>query len=1272
MNAIVRHVADGEILAPGDLVRVIGRAHPLAGGRIEREVAAGLNVAEILAEVLPPAHQAAPLVVHVDGQVVPAEWWPRVRVKKGATLTFVPRLEGGNAQIWRSVLSVVLAIAAVTAAAILAPMITIAGLPLVGLALTLAKVAIAGSIMLAGTLALNALFPVRPPAIESGGGGMLNSINGAQNQANPFGPIPVVLGRHRQSPYFAAKPYTEIVGDDQWLRLLFCFGYGPLLIENLRIGETPLAAYDDYEVEILQGFEGDASPTLYPGAVSEVQLAITLENTADPANVIGGNGPWSRQTTAADADEFACDFTAAQGISAVDPDGDAVNEWRVWIGLRYRRVGDVAWIVHGGQMSFWPVQNPTRRGVRIVLPSRGQYEVEMTRLSGQGDPRFTRDEITWTALRSIQRAEPVNFPVPLALVALRIRASNQLSGVITSFNADCTSLVTAYSGSGSDWNADTASQNPADLFRHVLQGPANARPQGDAGIDLANLQEWHAYCVERGWKFNQVRNAVSSVAAALDDIAAAGRAVKTFNDGKWGVIWDRPDDPIVQHFTPRNSWGFQGQKPFVQKPHGWRVKFINEANGFTVDERVVYDDGYDEESATLFEGIEFPGVTDPGLIYKHGRFHIAQSRLRPERYVLNAGWEHLVCTRGDRVRVTHDVLLVGLASGRIKSIAGQVVTFDEQVTIAPGKTYGLHVRVPADVRVIDRAVDPATPAGEYRSLELVGDLSGISVGDLFAFGETDQESANYRILGIKSQGNLVAALTLVDDAPEVSLADAGEIPEYNPHVTIPPDPFTLPPRDLVCAEIIDGEGETLRALVRLTWQVPRFGRIAAFEVQARFEDAGQDWVRVDSVAPPRTLSDIAITGAGVWSFRVRCLFVDGTVSDWATLAHVVIEGLSAEPDDLTNLHQRTVDGQTVLDWAVIDDRRLIYYEIRKGSTWDTSLVVGPAITQPPWATTGDGAYHVRPYVLSPFGARIYSENSSSISIESSIISRNIIVERDEQATGWNGGVGLDGGVIDGGLIRTDPTGSISQPFAVAIVEQLGLEGEHIAIFVSGQIVDVGRLAECRFWTEFDAAGVLQSADFLGTSDFLGQSDVLGASPTRQIRAFPIWRFGGAEDTDVFAPADIFAEADIFTAGVTWGDWVAIASGTRVARYFQPGLVLIADAADVNAEATSFSWFVDVPDRTDDYTNLDVPDTGLSIEFYPRGYDGEPAPGAAAIAFKGGPNNAAVPHVQRAIVDGIAGDEVEITDLTLSGCTIRVLNAGVAVARAGVNLLIRGY
>jgi hypothetical protein len=1186
-------------------------------------------------------------------------------VKQGAVITFVPRLQGGAI---RSVLGIVIAVAALLVAGPLGSLLAGSSFGLaIGLSASVATALIGGGIILAGTMALNALFPVRPPATpDSVNSTSLNSIQGAQNQANPFGPVPVVLGTHRQSPYYAAKPYTEIVGDDQYLRLLFCMGYGPLELSDLRIGETPLTSFSDYTIETREGFISDPAITIYPDAVDEVALSITLVNTVDPPMDGGTGGVWQSQNTSADTDAIAVDFTAPQGCFRVDDTTGNLDTWTIYIAFRYRIIGTSTW-TNASNLVIGRSPNPTRVGT-VVNVARGQYEVQARKLLGDGASDKIKDELIWTALRSIKCTAPVSFPKPLAMVALRIKASDQLSGVINTFNCVCSSLVLAYNGSA--WIGDVASQNPADLFRWVLQGPANARPVADSLIDLANLAEWWTYCTSKGFKFNQVRTAVSSVSDALDDVCSAGRAVKTFIDGKWGVIWDRPDDSIVQHFTPRNSWGFQGQRSYAQQPHGWRVSFINEDNGFTTDERIVYDDGYNSSNATLFEGMQFPGVTDPDLIWKHGRFHIAQNRLRPEKLTLSVGWEHLVCTRGDRVVVTHDVPLIGLASGRVKSVAGQTVTFDELLTIETGKTYGVQFRVPQDARSFNRAVNPATTAGDYSSLTLIGDLSLVVAGTLFGFGETDMESAVYRVQGISHQKDLIATLTLVDDAQEISTADNGPIPAYDPHVTIPADPFTLPPRDFKYLEVIDGVGASVRALVRLTWQVPRFGRIASFQVQQQDNEAGGPWVDVASVLPPHRTVDIPLISSGSWSFRVRCIFTDGTASEWATLTSLSLLGLTFAPGDITNLHQHSVDGQTVLDWDTVQDQRTIYYEVRKGTSWDTGLVVGDVVTQPPWATTGDGTYHVRAYVLSPFSARIYSIATASITIADSIISRNIIVSKDEQATGWAGG--LDGGVIDGSFIRTAIAETIGDAWAAEIVSELALDGLHIAVYVSSTIVDIGRPAECRFWTEYEASGVLQGDDFLTQTDVLGSGDILGTSPTRFIRAFPIWRFAVDGENDVFGPADVFNPTNVFAGNVTWLDWVAIASGTRVSRFFVPGFVLITDNETTNATGTKFSWFVDVPDRNDDYTALSVPDTGLDVTFYSGGYNTAPLGGTTAVPFNGGPNGSTVPHVQRAIINGTNGDEVKITNLTLSGCTVHVVNAGSNVTRPGVNLLVRGY
>jgi predicted phage tail protein len=215
MNTLIESRLDGEIIAPDAMVSVFGTTHPLnavGGARIALRVRAGLSIAEILREALKdrPGHDASAswIVTLGDGNAahdIPQAHWHRIRVKPGTTVTFQPRLGGGAARI-------ILQAALVVAAIVLAAPTGGASLALagaIGVSAGVASALITAGIMLAGTLAINALFPIRPPASQDTGSKQLNSIQGAQNQANPGGPIPVVLGNHRQSPYYAAKPYTD-------------------------------------------------------------------------------------------------------------------------------------------------------------------------------------------------------------------------------------------------------------------------------------------------------------------------------------------------------------------------------------------------------------------------------------------------------------------------------------------------------------------------------------------------------------------------------------------------------------------------------------------------------------------------------------------------------------------------------------------------------------------------------------------------------------------------------------------------------------------------------------------------------------------------------------------------------------------------------------------------------------------------------------------------------------------------------------------------------
>jgi len=63
-------------------------------------------------------------------------------------------------------------------------------------------------------------------------------------------------------------------------------------------------------------------------------------------------------------------------------------------------------------------------------------------------------------------------------------------------------------------------------------------------------------------------------------------------------------DSIVQHFTPRNSGAAAAARLCATAARLAR-RFVNEDNGFTQDERVVYDDGYNA-ATQRFRGMQFP------------------------------------------------------------------------------------------------------------------------------------------------------------------------------------------------------------------------------------------------------------------------------------------------------------------------------------------------------------------------------------------------------------------------------------------------------------------------------------------------------------------------------------------------------------------------------------------------------------------------------------------------------------------------------------------
>ena len=463
-------------------------------------------------------------------------------------------------------------------------------------------------------------------------------IEGARNSANQWGRVPDVLGRHRMVPYYGAAPYTALVGKDQYLHMLFAWTPGRADLSDFRIGNTALTDFEDAEVEIKDGQPGTGDDvTIYYRDAVEETLAIKL-NQPDS---------FHRRTTATEADLISVDLTWQQGLVRFDDLG-ARQERTVTLLLRYKLVSVSTWtapVFDADTVPNWwytvfpgahteinirgKQTSALRHGFRWPTPVRGQYDVEIRRMSADTTSDKIFDVVHWTALRRFIRRDPIIFPTNLTRTGLRIRASDQLNRVVDTFSGVAHRKAVDWDPEAGDW-LFRATSNPAAMFRWVLQGASNARPVPDSQIDFPRLQDWSEECHNRHFECNMIVDYPSSVREVLQIICGTGRASLDNIDGRWCPVMDRPRAVAVQHFTPRNSRGFRAQKIWLDKPHAIRVRFNDKAHNWRAGERVVYADGRGPSNSTKFEQSDLTGVTSGQLATHLVQHQLRAADLQPE------------------------------------------------------------------------------------------------------------------------------------------------------------------------------------------------------------------------------------------------------------------------------------------------------------------------------------------------------------------------------------------------------------------------------------------------------------------------------------------------------------------------------------------------------------------------------------------------------------------------------------------------------------------
>lgn len=790
------------------------------------------------------------LVVLLGDEAVPRALWVRIRPKAGAMLTLAIRPSGEETgtKILRTVLQIAVLVGSYFVGVTFGPFA-------------------AAAFAVLGNWAINALLP--PPKVRTPERPAPTfSIDGQRNEARPWEPVALVLGNVRVMPKLLALPIQEIAGDDVYLRMAVTWGPAPVQLDDIRIGETPISQYQDLEIEHRLAasdpahllMQGDTFQEAVGGVLTQTFTSRTTQASTDEIAVIltwpGGLGGFdSRNRKIAREVTFEIDWR---------PAGVAGAPWRTQRpGFAEGEIGgrdyDDLWTIGNingeitrftgalpGGTPSGPVTvrradpgRPVRHVIRWVVP-RSQYEVRVRRTTPTSTDNSAIDEVQWSVLESKVRGADAFPNRQLASTVLRIKATEQLSGIIDTLNARVTRIapvlnagVAPDDASAATWQGLAATRNPADNALWLVRGPHVPRPIPDDEIDWPAWAAFRQHCITHGFAIDLEIGDRIRRQEALDLVCGAARAKARRIAGRLTVVIDAPRPFPVQLLTPRNTLGLRVTRAALPRTQGLRVAFANRERGFRQDERLVLIDGVSAETVTEVEAVDAPGITDPAHVWKWARHLLATRALQLESATCEQDVETLAAPFGSLVQVAHDQLGQTGAQARVVDLilnAGGQVTgllLDQEVllpaaALAPGQSWVARWRRIAERSPGEWAADVQpllnldAQAGDgvlSREVLLASPLSPSAAPgptDLLAIGITSRESVPMLVAGVSPGDDMGARVTLVAYAPERYTWSAGPAPAF---VSLLGPDTLAPDAPTITESFVDAEGAKARFTV---------------------------------------------------------------------------------------------------------------------------------------------------------------------------------------------------------------------------------------------------------------------------------------------------------------------------------------------------------------------------------------------------------------------------------------------------------------------------
>lgn len=466
----------------------------------------------------------------------------------------------------------------------------------------------------------------------------------AQGNVSRLGdPIPVQYGTLKTFPNYAAEPYAEYAGNEQYLYQLLCITQGYADIDAIFIGDTPISSFPEVTYEVVQP---GGSVTLFPDDVHTSSDVTGQE-------VLTTQGPFVANPAGSQTNALAVDIVLPRGLFFANDEGgmdarsitftveaQAINNSGAAIGV---------WQALGSHTLTFATNTAQRVSYRYPV-ALGRYQVRVTRNSGKDTSSRVGNDLNWTALRAY-------FPGSrqygdITLLAMRMRATNSLSSTSSrKINVIATRKLPIWNGSA--WSAPQRTQSIAWAAADMCRAKYGAG-YTDNRIDLAQLLALDTTFAARGDKFNALFDNSVTFWEALQTCLIAGRTKPFRQSGNVHFVRDQPRTLPVCMFnmlnTVKGSFSVNYIMPTDDTADAVEVEYFDE----TIWNWDYVTCKLPDSTASTPAKVKLFGVTSRNQAWREGMYLAARNKWRRTHATIGSEAEGFIPSFGDLTAIQHD------------------------------------------------------------------------------------------------------------------------------------------------------------------------------------------------------------------------------------------------------------------------------------------------------------------------------------------------------------------------------------------------------------------------------------------------------------------------------------------------------------------------------------------------------------------------------------------------------------------------------------------